>query len=125
MSSSSQSVGLFASVDASKAGKGCGTEALPSLTGLSDDGARGGPSAGVRTGGEESRELDDFIARLEALEAEADGEKRMKKKWGASVGDDVDENAERVESAKAAACSAIFGTALSAPLLLSGSLSRR
>ena len=45
----------------------------------------------------------------------------VKKKCGASVGDDVDENAERVESAKAAACSAIFGTALSAPLLLSQS----
>jgi unconventional prefoldin RPB5 interactor 1 len=39
-----------------------------------DDGARGGPSAGVRTAGEESRELDDFIARLEALEAEAEGD---------------------------------------------------
>ena len=32
-----------------------------------DDGARGGPSTGVRTAGEESRQLDDFIARLEAL----------------------------------------------------------
>ena len=42
VSSSSQSVGLFASVEASKAGKGCGTDALPSLTGFSDDGARGG-----------------------------------------------------------------------------------
>jgi hypothetical protein len=63
----------------------------------------------------------EIAAEREALEAEADGEKRMKKKWGASVGDDVDENAERVESAKAAACSAIFGTALSAPLLLSQS----
>ena len=39
-----------------------------------NDGARGGPSAGVRTAGEESRELDDFIARLEALEAEAEGD---------------------------------------------------
>lgn len=63
----------------------------------------------------------EIAAEREALEAEADGEKRKKKKWGASVGDDVDENAERVESAKAAACSAIFGTALSAPLLLSQS----
>ena len=66
----------------------------------------------------------EIAAEREALEAEAKttgGENMSKKKWGASVGDDVDENAERVESAKAAACSAIFGTALSAPLLLSQS----
>jgi hypothetical protein len=67
----------------------------------------------------------EIAAEREALEAEAKtsggGENMVKKKWGASVGDDVDENAERVESAKAAACSAIFGTALSAPLLLSQS----
>jgi hypothetical protein len=66
----------------------------------------------------------EIAAEREALEAEAKtsggGENVVKKKWGASVGD-VDENAERVESAKAAACSAIFGTALSAPLLLSQS----
>ena len=42
VSSSSQSVGLFASVDASKAGSGCGTEALPSDTGFNEDGALGG-----------------------------------------------------------------------------------
>ncbi len=42
VSSSSQSVGLFASVDASKAGSGCGTEALPSETGFNEDGALGG-----------------------------------------------------------------------------------
>ena len=40
----------------------------------------------------------EIAAEREALEAEADGEKRKKKKWGASVGDDVDENAERVEA---------------------------
>jgi len=66
----------------------------------------------------------EIAAEREALEAEA-GEtvslKRKEKKWGASVGDDVDEDAERVESAKAAACSAIAGTLLSAPLLLSQS----
>ena len=66
----------------------------------------------------------EIAAEREALEAEAKtsggGENVSKKKWGASVGE-VDENAERVESAKAAACSAIFGTALSAPLLLSQS----
>ena len=39
-----------------------------------DDGAHRGPSAFARTAGEESRELDDFIARLEALEAEAEGD---------------------------------------------------
>ena len=39
-----------------------------------DDGARGGPSTGVRTAGEESRQLDDFIARLEALETRAEGD---------------------------------------------------
>ena len=61
----------------------------------------------------------EIAAEREALEAEA-GE-TQKKKWGASVGDDVDEDAERVESAKAAACSAIAGTLLSAPLLLSQS----
>ena len=41
MSSSSQSVGLFASVDASKAGK-LWDRALPSETGFNEDGARGG-----------------------------------------------------------------------------------
>ena len=68
----------------------------------------------------------EIAAEREALEAEAKtsggGENVVKKKWGASVGaTGVDENAERVESAKAAACSAIFATALSAPLLLSQS----
>ena len=62
----------------------------------------------------------EIAAEREALEAEAK-ETSVKKKWGASVGDDVDEDAERVESAKAAACSAIAGTLLSAPLLLSQS----
>ena len=42
VSSSSQSVGLFASVDASKAGNGCGTEAAPSETEFNEDGALGG-----------------------------------------------------------------------------------
>lgn len=38
-----------------------------------DDGAHPGPSAFGRTAGEESRQLDDFIARLEALETRAEG----------------------------------------------------
>ena len=38
-----------------------------------DDGAHRGPSAFARTAGEESRQLDDFIARLEALETRAEG----------------------------------------------------
>lgn len=63
----------------------------------------------------------EIAAEREALEAEAKETSVKKKKWGASVGDDVDEDAERVESAKAAACSAIAGTLLSAPLLLSQS----
>ena len=69
----------------------------------------------------------EIAAEREALEAEANetggagAAATQKKKWGASVGDDVDEDAERVESAKAAACSAIAGTLLSAPLLLSQS----
>ena len=63
----------------------------------------------------------EIAAEREALEAEAKENGRNGKKWSAAVGDDVDEDAERVESAKAAACSAIAGTLLSAPLLLSQS----
>ena len=39
-----------------------------------DDGAHRGPSAFARTAGEESRQLDDFIARLEALETRGEGD---------------------------------------------------
>ena len=39
-----------------------------------DGGDGGGPSTGVRTAGEESRQLDDFIARLEALETRGEGD---------------------------------------------------
>jgi hypothetical protein len=57
-----------------------------------------------------------------ALEAEANERGyKEKKKWGSTVSDDVDENAERVESAKAGSISAIAGTALSTPLLLAQS----
>lgn len=57
-----------------------------------------------------------------ALEAEANERGyKEKKKWGSTVSDDVDENAERVESAKAGSISAIAGTVLSTPLLLAQS----
>ena len=42
-------------------------------------------------------------------------------KWGSTVPDDVDEDAERLQSAKAALVSAVAGTLLTAPLLLSQS----
>ena len=59
----------------------------------------------------------EIAAEREALEAEAKADGGKKNKWA----DDVDEDAERVESAKAAACSAIAGTLFSAPLWLSQS----
>ena len=62
----------------------------------------------------------EIAAEREALEAEAK-ETSVKKNGAPPSGTDVDEDAERVESAKAAACSAIAGTLLSAPLLLSQS----
>lgn len=43
------------------------------------------------------------------------------KKWGSAVSDDIDEDAERIESAKCGGISAIAGSLLSAPLLLSQS----
>ena len=42
-------------------------------------------------------------------------------KWGSTVPDDVDEDAERLQSAKAALVSAVAGTLLTAPLFLSQS----
>jgi hypothetical protein len=42
-------------------------------------------------------------------------------KWGSSVAADVDEDAEKLESAKAGAAAAASGTLLSLPLLLSQS----
>ena len=66
----------------------------------------------------------------DALVAEAEQEQgaeagagvfMKKKKWGSTVADDVDEAAEKIESAKAATAAGLSGTILSLPLLLSQS----
>lgn len=58
-------------------------------------------------------------------EAESSGDASpsaaLPSKWGSTVASDVDEDAERVESAKAGAVAAAAGTLLSLPLLLSQS----
>ena len=56
-------------------------------------------------------------------EAESSGSRDAVRpnKWGATVHSDIDEDAERVESAKAGAVAAAAGTLLSLPLLLSQS----
>ena len=60
--------------------------------------------------------------RRELLE-EADGAAvgRARSKWGSTVADDVDEDAERIESAKAATFAAVAGALLSLPLTLAQS----
>ena len=61
--------------------------------------------------------------RASSLVAEAEFEESAVRpsKWGATVASDIDEDAERVESAKAGAVAAAAGTLLSLPLLLSQS----
>ena len=65
------------------------------------------------------------IAReRQELMAEADAEggaPASKRKWGSTVADDVDEDAERIESAKAATAAAVSGALLSLPLTVSQS----
>ena len=65
------------------------------------------------------------IAReRQELMAEADAEggaPTSKRKWGSTVADDVDEDAERIESAKAATAAAVSGALLSLPLTVSQS----
>ena len=65
------------------------------------------------------------IAReRQELMAEADAEggaPASKRKWGGTVADDVDEDAERIESAKAATAAAVSGALLSLPLTVSQS----
>lgn len=60
--------------------------------------------------------------RRELLE-EADGAAvgQARSKWGSTVADDVDEDAERIESAKAATAAAVSGALLSLPLTLAQS----
>ena len=73
--------------------------------------------------------MEAIAAERAALVAEAAGDAASSEsaaspsaaKWGSTVAPDIDENAERVESAKAGAVAAAAGTLLSLPLLLSQS----
>ena len=60
-------------------------------------------------------------AETGAAAAAGDPDSLSAAKWGSTVPDDVDEDAERLQSAKAALVSAVAGTLLTAPLLLSQS----
>lgn len=67
--------------------------------------------------------MEAIAAERASLVAEAELEESAVRpnKWGATVNSDIDEDAERVESAKAGAVAAAAGTLLSLPLLLSQS----
>ena len=67
--------------------------------------------------------MEAIAAERASLVAEAEFEESAVRpsKWGATVASDIDEDAERVESAKAGAVAAAAGTLLSRPLLLSQS----
>ena len=63
----------------------------------------------------------EILAETGAAAAAGDPDSLSAAKWGSTVPDDVDEDAERLQSAKAALVSAVAGTLLTAPLLLSQS----
>lgn len=62
-----------------------------------------------------------LVAEAESSGDAASPSAALPSKWGSTVASDVDEDAERVESAKAGAVAAAAGTLLSLPLLLSQS----
>jgi len=63
----------------------------------------------------------EILAETGGAAAAGDPDSLSAAKWGSTVPDDVDEDAERLQSAKAALVSAVAGTLLTAPLLLSQS----